>query len=390
MQMRDMFPGFYDRTEEELNKLWQESIFVFDANMLLNVYRYSTETRNRYFDILHRLQNRLWIPYQVAYEYQDNRLAVIRGQIEAYKKIVNILHTHSQNLESSLEPYKKKHGFINVLELTREITEKMKSAKAGVQTEQEEGKRAYQSLKSHDTHREQIEMLFHGKIGNPYTNDELEEVYQLAKLRVELQIPPGWKDESKNDFKAYGDTILWLQILDCARSQKKPIIFVTDDGKKDWWLLEPENLGHMKPLPNLVQEMFVEAGVLFHMYQGYEFLEQAESYLKLEVKPEIIEEAKEITQQNKIATKPQQQTRLTQDSFRANPLISGFQPAKALQDAIFDWIAKRYRIIAILESSSTTAKFIATKKEGGSIWIGIELAISNISAYESLSRDLCK
>jgi hypothetical protein len=116
--MRNLFPGFYEHTEEELNKLWQDGIFIFDTNMLLNVYRYSSETRNRYFEILRQLMEQLWIPYQVAYEYQDNRLTVIQEQIEAYKKIANVLHTTSQNLDSSLEPYKRKHGFINVAEPT--------------------------------------------------------------------------------------------------------------------------------------------------------------------------------------------------------------------------------------------------------------------------------
>ena len=63
--MRDLFPGFYTRTKEELSKLWGEGIFVFDTNMLLNVYRYKQKTRARYIEILDLLKQRdqLWIPY---------------------------------------------------------------------------------------------------------------------------------------------------------------------------------------------------------------------------------------------------------------------------------------------------------------------------------------
>src|SRR5258708_33129792 len=85
--------------------------------------------------------------------------------------------------------------------------------------------------------------------------------------------------------------------MDYARTEKKPIVFVTDDGKKDWWIRDTKGKP-IKPLPALVQEMFVEAGVLLHMYQGYEFLEQAEHFLKLEEKPEVIADAKEVTEQN--------------------------------------------------------------------------------------------
>ncbi len=66
--MRNLLPGFYKRSEEELSKIWQEGIFVFDTNMLLNVYRYKQKTRARYIEILDLLKqrNQLWIPYPAA------------------------------------------------------------------------------------------------------------------------------------------------------------------------------------------------------------------------------------------------------------------------------------------------------------------------------------
>lgn len=75
--MRDLFPGFYKSTEQEISTLWQEGIFVFDTNMLLHVYRYSPETRERFFETLSQLKDRLWIPYQAANEYQDKRIMVV-------------------------------------------------------------------------------------------------------------------------------------------------------------------------------------------------------------------------------------------------------------------------------------------------------------------------
>ncbi|MEQ8996136.1 MAG: PIN-like domain-containing protein [Coleofasciculus sp. B1-GNL1-01] len=53
--MRDLFPGYYQPTPEEFETLWQEAIFSFDANILLNIYRYSAETRERLFEIIERL-----------------------------------------------------------------------------------------------------------------------------------------------------------------------------------------------------------------------------------------------------------------------------------------------------------------------------------------------
>src|SRR5690242_2363645 len=83
--MQDLFPGFYQRTKEELSNLWHEGIFVFDTNMLLHVYEYSSTTRERFFETLSKLKERIWIPYQVAFEYQRQRMRVIIKQKESYK-----------------------------------------------------------------------------------------------------------------------------------------------------------------------------------------------------------------------------------------------------------------------------------------------------------------
>ncbi len=42
--MRDLFPGYYQTTEADFRKLWQSCVFSVDANVLLDVFRYSEET----------------------------------------------------------------------------------------------------------------------------------------------------------------------------------------------------------------------------------------------------------------------------------------------------------------------------------------------------------
>ncbi|BAZ86876.1 hypothetical protein NIES806_30930 [Dolichospermum compactum NIES-806] len=102
-----------------------------------------------------------------------------------------------------------------------------------------------------------IEIL-NGKIGNPYS--DLLYIYKLSEERFKYSVPPGYEDAKKKPVPdMYGDAILWLQLIDYAKSEKKPIIFVTDDDKEDWWL---ESGGKtISPRPELVQEMLTEAGV---------------------------------------------------------------------------------------------------------------------------------
>ena len=360
--MRDLLPGFYKRTDEELSKLWQEGTFVLDTNMLLNVYRYTQKTRDRYFEILDLLKNRnqLWIPYQAAYEYQDRRMDVIQGQLDAYTEVASILQTAWQKLERSLEPYKSKHGFIDANKLTEEITDAIKKAKATVTQGKGKDKREYEALKKHDRLLEKLEELFQGNIGDPYEWIKLEEIYKQAQLRVELKIPPGWEDEGKKSYRVYGDVLLWFQLMDFAREKKKPIIFVTDDGKKDWWLAEAKSQERDRPLPELVQEMFVEAHVLLHMYQGYQFLQEAERFLKLEKKPDVVEEAKEVTQQNIVEL----------DQARTASNIK--QRAQLFEQAVLDWLPLIYPEGKIRGNTVVGPDFVISEPNGSKIGVEVK------------------
>ena len=45
--MKDIFKGYYRPSDDEFKKMWEEGIFVFDTNVLLNFYRYKKETKRR-------------------------------------------------------------------------------------------------------------------------------------------------------------------------------------------------------------------------------------------------------------------------------------------------------------------------------------------------------
>ena len=51
---------------------------VPDANVLLNLYRYTDQARDDLLSVLERLGNQLWVPHQVLVEFWRNRDAVLR------------------------------------------------------------------------------------------------------------------------------------------------------------------------------------------------------------------------------------------------------------------------------------------------------------------------
>jgi hypothetical protein len=293
--MRDLFRGYYKPTPEELAEIWKTCTFSFDANVLLHIYSYTPETRESFFEILKRLRERIWIPHQVAYEYQKNRLYVISDQLKAYEDIEIILNKNFSSLRSELFKDYKRHPFLNTQQIVEELEKAIEEIKAKIKFTQTN----HPNYLEADDLREVLTDLLEGKVGNPYSEEELENIYQKAEKRFTYKKPPGYKDAKKPIPKSYGDVVLWFQLIDYARIQQKPLIFITDDNKEDWWLkYEGETV---EPRPDLIQEILSEVNVenfQFYMYHSDQFMDYAEKFLNLPVQPEAVKEARDIMLQD--------------------------------------------------------------------------------------------
>ena len=188
--MKGIFPEYYDLPEEDFSKLWDDCLFVLDTNILLNIYRYTPKTRGKFFEILNRLSSRLWLPHQVAKEYQHQRLNVIVDQEESYKRMKETFE--KSPLEISDELYNR-----IVDELNNRIEE-------------------YKELFQNDTIRPIIDSLYEKKIGLPFSQQDLEEILKKGEKRYSNNIPPGYEDARiKKDNQRFGDLILCFQISTC-------------------------------------------------------------------------------------------------------------------------------------------------------------------------------
>ncbi len=62
-------------------------------------------------------------------------------------------------------------------------------------------------------------------------------------------------------------------MIEKAKTDQKPIIFVTDDGKSDWWYIHHGR--KIGPHPELVEEFLAATGQQFHIYELLQFLRYA-------------------------------------------------------------------------------------------------------------------
>lgn len=298
--MRKSFIEYYQPTEEEFNEMWNQGIFIVDANVLLNLYRYTSITSSRLLNILKTINDRLWLPHQVGLEYQRNRLKVIQKQTDSYKDIIDLLRNIISRIENDLNSFKK-HPFLNVEGFFDKISRQINSVIAEIQRYEKD----HQDISKHDTIRDEISTIFDGKVGIPYSESALIEIIKDGEKRYQKKIPPGFEDaKRKNDNREYGDLILWKQIIDYAIKAKKPIIFITDDRKEDWWYeFNGKTIG---PRIELIREVYDNANVSFYMYKPDVFIEYAQKYFNIPIEDSTtaaIKEIQEVRAQERIIDK---------------------------------------------------------------------------------------
>lgn len=294
--MRELFPGYYPLTKDELSKSWHEGIITFDTNVLLHVYRYNDKVLKSFFDVLEIVKDRIWIAHQAALEFHDNRVSVIQGRGRHYRGTGELLTNSFQSLEQALNKLKEKAAFFDVdidsiISLMRKSTDEAKQIVKEATPDS-----GITALLDSDEIRDRLNRYIEGKIGSAYS--DIETIYEMAEKRVSLQIPPGYEDLDKRDFKRYGDVIFWLQLIDHAKSTRRPLILVVDDAKQDWWVRDKSGKP-VSPRPELIQEMLNKAGVSIYMYRSEEFLADAPKFFPtLQIDDSVLEEARKVRLQS--------------------------------------------------------------------------------------------
>ncbi|WP_223511557.1 PIN-like domain-containing protein [Pseudomonas sp. GL-B-19] len=284
--MKKMFPGYFASDAENLKVIWEQCLFVLDANVLLSLYRYSDYTRSELVEIFHLLGDRVWVPNQVAGEYLINRIGVINQQVKVYDDAIKNVEELKRSFENP-----RQHPFV------KEATFRELGASFDkVVSELNENKKTYLGKIESDDVKAELEKLLDGRVGSPLTTEEIKDVLSTGQDRYSQKIPPGYKDAKKGGdsdviaerLKPYGDYIVWRQTLDKAKAEGVPVVFVTGDKKEDWWTIFSGN--PIEPHPQLVEEFVREVGHGFFMYLPEKFMERANEYLNRATSQRAVDE----------------------------------------------------------------------------------------------------
>ena len=282
-----MLKGFEGYYQPDFDKLWNDAIFVFDTNVLLDLYRSSPKSRKEMIDILEGLDGRIWIPHQFFHEYHNHKATI-------YDSINNDYETWGKNLQesrkSAINGLQEELGKIKNrtgLEIDPR-NEQVASIFEDILRDLAESKEQHVSSLVEDLLEEKIVQLFAGNYGESFDDSCMENIREIAKERHKKGMPPGSeKDYKKDNSNTDGDLIGWLQTIKYAECKQTPIILVTND--KDWYLYHK---GKCKgPHPKLLQEMHDKANVSCYIYKIPQFMKNAREFLASRVSKEALEEA---------------------------------------------------------------------------------------------------
>ena len=291
--IKDKFKWAIPLTLQEIDDIWKKAILTVDTNVLLDLYRYHPKTRDSILQSIEIFKERLWLSHQAAIEFFRNRTAVISSSRKDFDSGKQVIENLSAEISKHIDKLVNQNRTISkdlVTNLKREISKVIKD------TLDHENDASDKISYSEDTVIKKILELFDNCIGDDFPSEDIEKIREEAKNRLDKKIPPGYKDEDKDDDRKFGDFFLWEQILRKGEEEKKPIILITSERKEDWWeKISGETIGLR---PELRKEAWDRLHEHILVCQTENFLSLSVKYQEQDRESEISEAIAEVKKLN--------------------------------------------------------------------------------------------
>lgn len=320
--MKELFKSFYYPNENEIKEIWENenTLFIFDTNILLNLYRYKESTRNDFFELAKKIKDRIFLPHHVALEYQRNRLNTIASHRRNINKFINAIQKQICYEDLFFNEKQDQQAYSDIKSKYPEIKEIFESAICSIEfhkykiinyliKEINNKKQQFPHVNNHDSIRDKIDILSLS-IGEPLSQEELDSIYAQGITRYKDKRSPGFKDNDKNEIfyhnnlrfeQKYGDLIIWEQIQSLIKTRKDivNVVFISDDdSKKDWFeSIDSEGKKVIGAKPDLQSEIYKNCNSIkkFVMHNSSNFLSIGNLIYELELQDESFEEIQKST-----------------------------------------------------------------------------------------------
>jgi hypothetical protein len=291
----DDFEAYRSPTDDDYVCVLTRGLVVPDANVLLDLYRYTAQTRADLFAVLKKIRSQLWVPHQVLEEFWRNRESALREPDaigakaiddleEKREQSIEVLRTWSNRIALAPEELS---GLGKTLE--HAFQEVIDSISSRVGSEDS-------SLSASNTHNDSIlpalNSILKDRIGLPMEADVYKAAAEEGERRILEGLPPGFMDKGKKSDYAVGDYLVWAQILEEAAERHCDVLFVTADVKDDWWRKEQ---GQVRgPHLELVRELRQRVGTQLFLLRTNSFLIHAKKLLSIDVRDESVKDIERV------------------------------------------------------------------------------------------------
>ncbi|WP_156421395.1 PIN-like domain-containing protein [Aureimonas sp. AU40] len=288
--MRSQFHSRFPLSEAQINDMWANALIVLDTNVLGRMYRYKAKSADEFLGLLENIIDRVWIPYQVAWEYMNVKDTKIEENNKLYEKIVVNMRKNLTEAEREVNSIRD-IGIHPHIDIESQISAVISSASTALRAVEEN----YNAASTKDyfiSIHERIGNIFEGRTGAAPSTEQLQIWISNGNARFDGNIPPGLRDvetkrkKGRPEREVFGDYLIWEEILLKSEADFRDVIFVTEDAKDDWWLKEGgETVG---PLPLLREEMMNRTQRNVHFYRASRFLKLAKEKFAATVSEDTI------------------------------------------------------------------------------------------------------
>lgn len=256
----------FSRETKPVSDVKDNALIVLDTNALLVPYTVGKEgldkIRDTYAAI--RKQERLYVPGQVAREFAKNRSKKLAELSQQFNQKMSDASLPKKGTYPLLESFGEYQGLV---ELENQVGDMLKKYRENLKTILD----LIKNWTWNDPVSTMYSELFAGDVVFDLDIQSEDEVLKDLRHRKTHSLPPGYKDASKDD-EGIGDLLIWLTILEIAKSKKTHLIFVSGDEKTDWW--HRSNGQPLYPRYELVSEFQQHSdGSSFHIISFAKFLE---------------------------------------------------------------------------------------------------------------------
>jgi hypothetical protein len=289
----DGFEAYRSPTEDDYRNLLTGGLVVPDTNVLLDLYRYNTLTRNDLLSVLGKLGDNLWVPHQVLLEFWSKREGVLQDPRDTDKTRTELSKLSSRG-QATIREWAKRVRLPEQRrdELTETLSKAFSAVVEGVAELATDDGREFARDTAKDPVLAGLEPILRGHCGAALNEQDRAAAVKEAQERGKTRRPPGWKDMGLEGKGSAGDYLIWVQVLREALSRQRDVLLVTSDVKEDWWRKENGEL--RGPLPELAEEMRQVARVRLFMLRPDSLLIHARQVMHWEVRNESVEDIERV------------------------------------------------------------------------------------------------